>query len=274
MLFKYLNNYEKHKKSRKSFVLFVFFVVKKNHNMKNFFYIFSLVLLAACDDGDIVEKYAFQQEGIKVAVDATISGLDSWPDGYSVTLSGFALPVNDKTAAAEYSEISKQIINNGNGTSHITLGGIPQSVNYLEITVLNRIRQRVVTLWQKELTNDEKSTRDTLKIDAGAINAGMYNYIQQEYFNNSCANCHGLGEHAAAGLYLTEGKSYAAMVNVKSSKRADINLVTPGDTAKSVLHKILKGEFSEVKHNHSDKLDLEQDKILIDNWIMSGAGAE
>ena len=64
------------------------------------------------------------------------------------------------------------------------------------------------------------------------------------------------------------------MVNVQSSKRSDINLVTPGDTAKSVLHKILKGEFPEVKHNHSDKLDLEQDKILIDNWIMSGAGAE
>ncbi len=240
--------------------------------MKNFFYIFSLVLLAACDDGDIVEKYAFQQEGIKVAVDATISGLDSWPDGYSVTLSGFSLAKNEKNEPAEYSEISKQIINNG--STHITLGGIPQSVNYLEITVLNRIRQRVATLWQKELTNDEKSTRDTLKIDAGSINAGMYNYIQQEYFNNKCANCHGLGKRPAAELFLTEGKSYAALVNVKSSKRSDINLVTPGDTAKSVLHKILKGEFPEVEHNHFDKLDLEQDKILIDNWILSGAGAE
>ena len=242
--------------------------------MKKILYIITLFLLAACDDGDIVENYTFQQEGIKVSVDATISGLDSWPDGYSVTLSGFSLAVNDKTAAAEYSEISKQIINNGNGSTHITLGGIPQSVNYLEITVLNRIRQRVVTLWQKELTNDDKSSRDTLKIDAGTINAGMFNYIQNEYFNNSCANCHGLGEHAAAGLFLTEGKSYAALVNAKSAKRADLNLVTPGDTANSVLHKILKGEFPEVKHNHSDKLDLEQDRILIDNWILSGAGEE
>lgn len=242
--------------------------------MKKFLYIISLFLLAACDDGDIIEKYTYQQEGIKVAVDVNISGTESWPDGYSVTLSGFSLAVNDKTAAAEYSEISKQIINNGNGSAHITLGGIPQSVNYLEITVLNRIRQRVVTLWQKELSNDDKSSRDTLKIDAGTINAGMFNYIQNEYFNNSCANCHGLGEHAAAGLFLSEGKSYAALVNAKSAKRADLNLVTPGDTANSVLHKILKGEFPEVKHNHSDKLDLEQDRILIDNWILSGAGGE
>ncbi len=242
--------------------------------MKKILYIITFFLLAACDDGDIIENYTFQQEGIKVSVDATISGLDSWPDGYSVTLSGFSLAVNDKTAAAEYSEISKQIINNGNGSTHITLGGIPQSVNYVEITILNRIRQRVVTLWQKELSNDDKSSRDTLKIDAGTINAGMFNYIQNEYFNNSCANCHGLGEHAAAGLFLTEGKSYAALVNEKSAKRADLNLVTPGDTANSVLHKILKGEFPEVKHNHSDKLDLEQDRILIDNWILSGAGEE
>jgi hypothetical protein len=184
------------------------------------------------------------------------------------------LAQNDKTAAAEYSEISKQIINNGNGSTHITLGGIPQSVNYLEITVLNRIRQRVATLWQKELTNDDKSSRDTLKIDAGTINAGMFNYIQNEYFNNSCAKCHGLDEHVAAGLFLTEGKSYAALINAKSAKRTDLNLVTPGDTANSVLHKILKGEFPEATHNHSDKLDLEQDRILIDNWILSGAGEE
>ena len=240
--------------------------------MKKILYIISLFLLAACDDGDIVEKYTFQQEGIKVSVDATISGLDSWPDGYSVTLSGFSLAKNEKTEPAEYSEISKQIINNG--STHITLGGIPQSVNYLEITVLNRIRQRVATLWQKELTNDDKSSRDTLKIDAGTINAGMFNYIQNEYFTLRCADCHGLREHAAAGLFLTEGKSYAALVNVKSSKRSDINLVTPGDTAKSVLHKILKGEFPEVTTNHFDKLDLEQDRIVIDNWILSGAGEE
>ena len=243
--------------------------------MKKILYILPLILLAACDDGDIVEKYTFQQEGIKVAVDATISGLDSWPDGYSVTLSGFSLAKNEKTEPAEYSEISKQIFNNGNGTSHITLGGIPQSVNYLEITVLNRIRQRVVTLWQKELTNDEKSTRDTLKIDAGAINAGMFNYIQNEYFTLRCADCH-TGSPWAAGLSLQKGESYTALVNVKSTKCTDLYLVAPGDTANSVLHKIFKGrdEFPEVKHNHSDKLDLEQDKILIDNWIMSGAGVE
>ena len=242
--------------------------------MKKILSIISLFMLAACDDGDIVEKYTFQQEGIKVSVDVTISGIDSWPDGYSVTLSGFSLPQNDKTAA-EYSEISKQIIPNGNGSTHITLGGIPQSVNYLEITVLNRIRQRVATLWQKELTNDDKSSRDTLKIDAGTINAGMFNYIQNEYFTLKCANCH-TGSPWAAGLSLKEGESYAALVNVKSAKRADLYLVAPGDTANSVLHKILKGkdEFPEATHNHSDKLDLEQDRILIDNWILSGAGEE
>ena len=241
--------------------------------MKKILYIFSLVLLAACDDGDIVEKIVYQQDGIKVAVDVDISGIDSWPEGYSVTLSDFETAKNDK-AIAEYSEISKQILSNVSGKKRITLGGIPQSVNYLEITVINRIRQREITLWQKELSNDDKNSRDTLLFDAGQINAGLFNYIQNEYFNNSCANCHGLGEHAAAGLFLTDGKSFAAMVNAKSSKRPEINVVTPGDTAKSALHLVLHGRFPEVKHNHKDKLAVEHDKEIIDMWILSGAKAE
>ena len=154
------------------------------------------------------------------------------------------------------------------------MGGIPQSVNYLEITVLNRIRQREITLWQKELSSEDKNSRDTLRFDAGQINAGLFNYIQKEYFNNSCANCHGLGERAAAGLFLSEGKSFAAMVNVKSRKRPEINVVTPGDTAKSALHLVLHGNLPEVMHNHKDKLAVEHDKDIIDMWIMSGAKAE
>ncbi|MBO7599140.1 MAG: hypothetical protein J6T70_19060 [Bacteroidales bacterium] len=242
--------------------------------MKKFLYIISLFLLAACDDGDIVEKYTYQQEGIKVAVDVNISGTESWPDGYSVTLSGFANQKNDKDIA-EYSEISKQIIPTSNGKIHIALGGIPQSVNYLEITVLNRIRQRTLTVWQHELTSDEKNRRDTITIDAGTLNAGMFHYIQTEYFDKSCANCHGLSEGgAAAGLYLTNGKSYAAMVNAASHKRPSINVVTPGDTANSALHLLLHGRFPEVKHNHKDKLATDHDKEIIDLWILSGAGEE
>ncbi|MBQ3655521.1 MAG: hypothetical protein II956_01580 [Bacteroidales bacterium] len=238
--------------------------------MKKFLIIFSVFCLAACDDGDIEEKVSYQQEGIKVAVDVEISGVDSWPEGYSVTLSGFENEKNDKDIA-EYSEISKQIIPNGKSKMHLTLGGIPQSVNYLEITVINRIRQRAVTLWQYPLSSDDKSSRDTIVFNVGEIKAGMFSYIQNEYFNNSCANCHGLGEHAAAGLFLTEGKSFAAMVGAKSAKRPDINIVTPGDTANSALHLILHGNFPEVKHNHKDKLATEKDKELIDLWIMSGA---
>ena len=240
--------------------------------MKKLLLVIIPLLITACDDGDIVEKIVYQQDGIKVAVSAQMTGLNSWPEGYTVTLSGFEQQRNDKEIA-EYSEISKQILSS-DGDINISLGGIPQSVNYLEITVINRIRQRTLTLWQHELTPDEKGSRDTIKINAGAINAGMFNYIQKEYFNNSCANCHGLGEHAAAGLYLSEGKSFAAMVGAKSAKRPEINVVTPSDTANSTLHLILRGNFPEVKHNHKDKLATEQDKDIIDMWILSGAKNE
>lgn len=223
----------------------------------------------SCDDGDIQEKYTYQQEGIKVSVECDISGIDSWPEGYSVTLSGFENQTNDKEIA-EYSEISKQILQPSDGKLYITLGGIPQTVNFLEITVINRIRQRVITLWQHELTTDDKNSRDTLRFTPGSINAGMFNYIQTAYFNNSCANCHGLGASAAAGLFLTENKSYSALLSA-SQKRPTINVVTPSDTANSSLHLILWSNFPEVKHPHGDKLATDNDKKIIDDWILSGA---
>jgi len=243
--------------------------------MKKLLFIVTLFLFVACDDGDIEEKYTFHQEGLKVAVDATISGVDSWPDGYSVTLSGFVNETNSKDDIAEYSEISKQIISDGNGKIHVTLGGISQTVNYLEITVLNRIRQRVLTICQKKLTDEEKNSTDTIRWDAGEVRAGMYSFIQDNYFTPKCSKCHGQSaDKAAAGLFLTEGKSYNAIVGVQSSKRSDFNIVTPGDTARSSIHKILRGEYPEVKHNHTDKLDLESDKDWIDQWILNGAKAD
>ena len=157
------------------------------------------------------------------------------------------------------------------GKLHITLGGVPQTVNYLGITVINRIRQRVITLWQHELTAADKNSKDTLRLEAGRLDVDMFTYIQNEYLNKSCANCHGLSERgAAAGLFLTEGKSLAAMVNVSSTKRAGINIVTPYDTAKSSLHLILWGNLPEAHHNHQDKLAIDAEKELIDNWILGG----
>ena len=238
--------------------------------MKKFLLIIlSVLCLAACDDGDIVEKYSYQQEGIKVAVDVNISGTESWPDGYSVTLSGFEAQRNDKDIA-EYSEITKQIIPAQNGSTKITLGGIPQTVNYLEITVLNRIRQRMITLWQHELTTDEKDSRDTIRINAGSINAGMFQYIQSEYLTPKCSHCHS-GTPWAAGLSLKEGESYKAMINVMSQKRNTISIVTPGDTAASALHLILRGNLPEATKQHTDILPTDADKDIIDMWIMAGA---
>lgn len=231
----------------------------------------SLIVFAACDDGDILEHVTYQQEGMKVAVEAEISGIDSWTNEYTVTLSGFESQRNDK-GIPEYSEISKQILQPKDGKLHITLGGVPQTVNYLEITVINRIRQRVITLWQHELTAADKNSKDTLRLDAGRLDVDMFTYIQNEYLTKSCANCHGLSERgAAAGLFLTEGKSHAAMVNVPSTKRAGINIVTPYDTAKSSLHLILWGNLPEAHHNHKDKLAIDAEKELIDNWILGGA---
>ena len=44
--------------------------------------------------------------------------------------------------------------------------------------------------------------------------------FKKKYLIRTCAHCHGGSSSAAANLYLTEGKSYEALVN-RPSKKVD-----------------------------------------------------
>jgi mono/diheme cytochrome c family protein len=73
--------------------------------------------------------------------------------------------------------------------------------------------------------------------------------IQQEIFNTtdssgraSCIQCHtAQGRNPAGGLNLTEGVSYAALVNVASSQKAGEIRVIPGNPDASYLVRKLEG---------------------------------
>jgi Planctomycete cytochrome C len=74
-----------------------------------------------------------------------------------------------------------------------------------------------------------------------------FSSIQQEIFNTTdsagrvmCIGCHtAQGRAPAGGLNLTEGNSYAALVNVPSSGKAGETRVVPGNPDRSYLvHKL------------------------------------
>ena len=227
--------------------------------------------LAACDDGPIHEAEHVAEGGKVVKVEGTLTGLDSWPDDYDVSLAGFT--DNSADEWSPYATISKVITADANGHVSMSLSGIGGSIETVQVCVLNRLRQRIMTFTSRNIAN-EKGT-DTIRIDLGTVNTSMLNAVQQSVFNASCTACHGGNGRSAAGLDLTEGHSYAALVGQQSVKVKDHKRVQPGDVGGSVLHQVLNTNVSAEWHqNHADMLNKERAAhllTLIDNWISSGA---
>ena len=221
-------------------------------------------VFVACDDGPIQENTITFKEGRVVKLTGTLSGLANWPDEYSVAVAGF-------DGTDEYAVISKAIPKNEDGKVEIVLSGISDEVTNVQLCVLDRLRRHVMTFQQMEL----EQTRDTMYLEAGTVDASMFNAIQMSFLSTTCANCHGASNHAAAGLYLTEGKSYEALVGKPSKKVSGVNMVEPGDANASLLHTILHQETVEgISMTHRDRVSEKNEQSilpLIDSWINNGA---
>ena len=220
-----------------------------------------LCLLTSCDDGRIPEKeYDFSEEGRVAKLSAHLTGAESWPKGYTLSLAGFG--------TSKYAVIARTLSPDANGDVNLSLAGIPENVTKLEVCILDIVRGRVTTFYEQDVTN----TNDTIRINTGHLNVGMYATIQSQILNKQCANCH-TGSDWSAQLNLTEGQSYADMFNVASKKIANKNRITPGDAANSVLYEILAQDISsDWKHNHSQIMTTDPTGLeMIKDWIDNGA---
>ena len=228
----------------------------------------ALMLCTACDDGRIYEQTYTATEGKTVVLTGTLQGLDAWADGYSVSIAGF-------DGVDDYAFISKVLMPRQDGSLHIadTLSGIPADVRNVQLCVINRLRQHVVTFSEVDVTG--YSTRDTIRMDVGTINVGMFQAIQQSYFNTTCANCHGATGRAAAGLFLTEGQSYDALVGAASHKVEGQLLVKAGQPDSSILYQALTTDLTKDWREYHRDLVSEQVELkilpIIRAWIQGGA---
>ena len=124
------------------------------------------------------------------------------------------------------------------------------------------------------IDESQLTTSNEIEVDAGTLNVGMYNTIQERVFNTTCVNCHGAATSAAAGLYLTADKSHAAIVGNPSKKLPGWNIVEPGDAAKSALYEALSTDVSiqdEWHYNHTAEVVDEGILSMIRQWITHGA---
>lgn len=234
--------------------------------MKKLILILALLvtMFASCDDGRIYEKtVVVPEEGFTLKLTGNISGISNWPDKYSVVIAGFG-------ENSEYAIISKIIPapSVDGGSVQVTLSGIGDDVTTLELCVLNRLRKRIVSY---KTLDDLTADADTIYMDAGTVDVGMYSTIQDKVFNENCVGCHGRSNFAAKNLFLTDGKSYDALVNRASNVDTEKLLVSPGSAQESFLHFVLNRN-GDTQHDHADILSTKTSLLtLIDDWIDGGA---
>ena len=223
--------------------------------------------LVSCDDGRIYPETVVSSEGKTVILEGVLDGLDSWTSSYRVSIAGF------EGADDEYADVSKVISASDvvNGKVNVELSGIKENVTLVRLCILDRLRKHIVTFSEVDVS---KAT-EVVKMDVGTINISMFNAIQQAFFNTTCANCHGASNRAAAGLYLTEGKSYEALVDVDSKKVEGKKLVETNNANNSVLHMVLNQQKVEgISMDHRDLVSEKNEMTilpLIDSWINNGA---
>lgn len=227
---------------------------------------FAATSLPSCDDGDIYEEYATTNtDGLTVKFRGTLTGTQNWSSSYSLVIAGFA--------DTDYSVVQKVLPaprNDGENEVEVTLSNVGGNVRTIEFCVTNKLRERIVTFHTHELTGNET---DTVTIDVGKMDVGMYATIQRNIFNTTCTQCHGASTGSpAAGLLLTEGVSYASLVSQPSTRIEEGTLVVPGNAEGSILHQTINTGYGlPLRFDHTNMISNSNWLTLIDKWIDNGA---
>ena len=219
-----------------------------------------LAVTASCDDGRLyADRLIIPEEGRVVKLTATLEGLDTWSDGYSIVLAGFE-------DGSDYTVIAKSVQAADDGTVDITMSGVAEEVTTLEVCAINRIRKRVATYYELDCST---LGDDTIRIDAGRLDVGMFATIQQDIFDRTCTGCHGEGRW----LDLSAGTSYQTLVGQPSTVFEGRTRVLPGNAAESVLYTILTtSESADLGTDHQTQFTLSEEQFaLIGDWIDDGA---
>lgn len=225
-----------------------------------------LFFLPSCDEGRLSDDdIVVDQEGGNARMTVSVTGLETWPSGYTVALAGFE-------DGNEYALISKNIdVAVSTGTCNIVLTGIPPEVSTIELCALDRLRRKVTSF----LSADYVAGNDTVKITGTSVDLSMAGAIQRDIFNTTCIQCHGGSNYSAAGLNLTEGKSWDGLISVTSVKNPGLKRIQPGESASSLLYLILSGDYSSSwSYDHSVEVVRQEKLDLIRNWIDAGANPD
>lgn len=135
-------------------------------------YLLLLAYITSCDDRRIYEKTeTLSEEGRTLKMSGKINGISKWPDGYSVVVAGFS-------DESEYAVVTKTIPAVEDDEIQVTMTGVSDKVTTIELCVINKLRKRVISF---QSMDDLTAVDDTILMDVGTVNVGMYHGIQEKY---------------------------------------------------------------------------------------------
>lgn len=227
---------------------------------------FLATFIASCDDGHIDEKtYVYVNDSYNVQLTGDFSKANTWSGGYTLALCGFNETDNYATIAKSLSSID--------GKTTIKLSNIPPETKTVEIAVINILRERMATLYKYDINNTD-NINDTIRIDVGEMDLGMFAHINNSLFQGSktnCSKCHS-GPNPRAGLDLSSDRAYNSIVGVTSTKSPDKLLVKAGDAESSFLYKVISVGDDNVHYAHTQLLTDDQTILdIVKQWIDAGA---
>ena len=214
------------------------------------------MLLASCDEGKILNDASGSgedSEGVTVRLAQPVTGAESYEGTpYSLALAAFA-------DGNEYALKSRNI---RAGEADVELQAVDASkASKAELCVISSLRERIVSFGSVELDGSPVATLEPARTDASLTGA-----VETMLMAN-CAQCHGGSNHAAAGLWLTDGHVNAEALNVASKKVPDLKRVQPGSHGSSVLWQVVATDLSsEWGYDHSKLLNSSSTKLLA-TWI-------
>lgn len=228
------------------------------------------LLFSACDSGDIVEKtFTVDDSGYVVKLTTRLIGADSLDSKYTLAIAGYASGDN-------YARMQQTLpAPDANGSVSIAMSNISEQLNTVEFVLSNRRRERILSLATISLTDYDAESRDTIRMELGDIDVSMIGILQRSVFDVACIQCHGgNGGNGAANLNLTQGKAFANLIDVASTRKEGMKRVASGDAEASLLHNILSEGGEGILHvNHTEILsnqfreNLYEVRQFIDDWI-------
>lgn len=217
-----------------------------------------LGILPACDDGRIYpETPSENQEGRVLKLSTRLLSPEAWPQAYDLVLAGFSSD-NPRTPI-----VSKSVPRpDGQEQSvELLLPGIPEEVSTASLCLLSKGH----TVIHHFYSVDAGQT-DTIRLQPEAVDLASESRVQEQIFTPYCAQCHGAGEYAAAGLRLTEGYSHASLVGQTATLSASAQkLVQPAEPQNSFICQVLSSDI--LRYNHTDVLPEAELLTLIEAWI-------